>query len=36
MASLTEGRRVLKMLADGVTSGEETELNRLAAELETR
>ena len=33
IASLTEGKRILALIADGVTPGEETELNRLAAEL---
>ena len=34
ISSLMEGRRVMKMISDGVTSGEEAELKRLAAELE--
>jgi len=36
IASLSEGRRILGLVADGVTSAEEAELNRLAEELETR
>ena len=36
IASLSEGRRILSMVAGGVTSGEEAKLNRMAEELANR
>lgn len=36
IASLAEGKRILGLIASGVTGAEERELNRLAAELESR
>ena len=34
--TLAEGQRVLSLIKDGVTAGEEAELNRLAEELESQ
>jgi len=36
LSSLSQGKRIIALRADGVTSGEEAELNRLAEELENR
>lgn len=34
IANLSDGRRIMALIADGVSSSEEVELNRLAKELE--